>query len=294
MTTRATILNELKELSPVVAGINPQTPYQVPVGYFEQLSAQVLNAVKEDIVSDVLSKENVFNVPAGYFEELSGVVMNRIKATEAKDSAEELQHLSPLLSSLSKTQPYSLPKGYFEELGGNVVAGVQAIEFVNEELENLSPLMSELKQVNVFTVPATYFNELPVAVLNKVKQPAKVISISFTRKVMRLAAAACVAGLIGFAGWIYFANNNTTTPQNDVVAAATELQETEKTILNTASDEAIENFIEGNTTPVTDESAIALADITAENTQDLFADVTDAQLQEYLEETGVNTQIMNN
>ena len=293
MTTRATILNELQELSAVVAAINPQTPYQVPVGYFEDLSEHILSIVKQEEASNILSKENVFDVPAGYFEGLSAAVMSRIKATEAGNSAHELQQLSPLLSSLQKVQPYSLPAGYFEELGGNVVAGVQAIEFVNEELENLSPLMSQLKPINVYNVPANYFNELPVAVLNKVKQPAKVISISFTRKVMRLAAAACVAGIIGIAGWFYVANNNTTVQNtNDVVAA--ELQETEKAILNTASDEAIENFIEGNTTPVTDEGALAAADITVENKEDLFADVSDEQLQQYLEETGVNAQTMNN
>lgn len=293
MTTRATILNELQELSAVVAAINPQTPYQVPVGYFEDLSEHILSIVKQEEASNILSKENVFDVPAGYFEGLSAAVMSRIKATEAGNSAHELQQLSPLLSSLQKVQPYSLPAGYFEELGGNVVAGVQAIEFVNEELENLSPLMSQLKPINVYSVPANYFDELPVAVLNKVKQPAKVVSISFTRKVMRLTVAACVAGIIGVAGWFYVANNNTTVQNtNDVVAA--ELQETEKAILNTASDEAIENFIEGNTTPVADESALAAADITVENTEDLFADVSDEQLQQYLEETGVNAQTMNN
>src|SRR5258707_799441 len=112
MDSRTTILDELKEISPLVATIGHEAPY---------------------------------TVPAGYFKGLAGTVLNRIKASSATSPKEELAFLSPLLNRLEKKSPYSMPAGYFNELPDNVVSGVQAIEFVNEELENLSPLMASLK-----------------------------------------------------------------------------------------------------------------------------------------------------
>ncbi len=55
-----------------------------------------------------------YSIPEGYFESLD----EKIAAiTNNKDSAkEELESISPLLSSISKENPYSVPQGYFEQI----------------------------------------------------------------------------------------------------------------------------------------------------------------------------------
>jgi hypothetical protein len=140
MNTATTILNELKELSPAVAAINRQLPYQVPLGYFDTLADTIRTRIVNSAYLPETGKENPYQAPEGYFESLATNIMSRIKATEAGSAKEELSFLSPVLNSLDKKVPFSNPEAYFEELPENVVAGIKAVDFVNEELENLSSL----------------------------------------------------------------------------------------------------------------------------------------------------------
>ena len=56
-----------------------------------------------------------FNVPGGYFNELDEKIMEIIRSIlDYQTSTEELESVSPLLSSISKRPVYSVPKGYFE------------------------------------------------------------------------------------------------------------------------------------------------------------------------------------
>jgi len=178
MDSRLTILIELREISPLLAGITPVTPYVVPDGYFEGLANQV---------------------------------MQRVKLGE--DPIAELAGLSPLLSSISKQIPYQVPEHYFSELSEQALGGAKAIEFVNEELENLSPMMIDLKHVNVYDVPAGYFDSLSSTILNKAKQhqPAKVVTMPF-RRVVRFAVAAMLIGLMAIGGWFIQKPAQTTMP----------------------------------------------------------------------------------
>src|SRR5690242_12218735 len=158
MKSRIDILNELRELSPTVAGIEATNPYKVPDGYFEGLAENILQLIKADgkEVSPVLrdANNNPYSVPRGYFENLADTILNRIKAESSDTAKEELEILSPMLSKIGKKTPFSTPAGYFDELTDNAVAGAKAIEFVNDELENLSPVMVELKKKMVYEVPA--------------------------------------------------------------------------------------------------------------------------------------------
>jgi hypothetical protein len=170
MDPRLDILDELKQISPLVAGIGPVNPYTVPEGYFESLAQAVLNRIQ----------------------------------VEKMDSRQELESLSPLLSSISRQVPYELPENYFNELSDQALVGAKAIEFVNEELENLSPLMSSLKSKNVYEVPEGYFESLAQQILVKARkhQPAKVIAFKPVRKMMRYAVAAMVIGVLAIATWV--------------------------------------------------------------------------------------------
>jgi hypothetical protein len=327
-------LNELREISPVVAGIGHLVPYSVPAGYFEGLAGRLLQLVKADeaskpvlpktnnpyqvpqgyfeglantILQRIKADDNVtlspalqqannnpYEVPQGYFDNLPAAILNRVKATAADNASEELEILSPVLSQIGKKMPFSTPAGYFEELGENAVEGAQAIDFVNGALENLSPLMNSLKSVQVYEVPAGYFEQLPGQVLQaaKAQQPAKVVSMSFTRRVIRYAAAAVVAGLIITAGWFYIGSNGgkkTGSNNNIVVASQVEL--------DSLSDEMLVKYLE-NQTAAPAETAIAATpavdDLNANDMKDMLADVSDEDLQQYIEKYSTVKDIQTN
>jgi hypothetical protein len=279
-------------LSPVLqqAGNNP---YTVPQGYFEGLANNILQRVKAEEVnlSPALQQanNNPYTVPQGYFDHLPETILNRVKATDADNPNEELDILSPLLSQIGKKMPFSTPAGYFNEVGENAIAGAQAIDFVNIELENLSPLMQGLKRIMVYQVPAGYFVQLPGQVMKAIKaqQPAKVVSMSFTRRVLRYAAAAVVAGLIITAGWFY---NNRGTGSEGGLTTQTEQ-------LDGISDEMLQKYLE-NQTPTPAENVIAATtavdELDANDMKDMLADVTDEDLQQYIEKYSTLKEVNTN
>jgi hypothetical protein len=325
MEIRHDILNEVHGISPVVANIGNQVPYEVPQGYFEELAGKVIEQVDAGTVDAVylnIGNQPIYEVPQGYFQELAGKIMdrikagdetsltagkdnvyevpegyfdgfaasmlNKVKALEATSPKEELSFLSPLLNQAEKKTPFAAPDGYFNELANNVVAGVQAIEFVNGELENLSPLMSSLKTKQVFEAPKGYFEQLPAIILSKVKQPAgKVVSMSFGKRVMRYAAAAVVIGLVAIGGWMI-------SKQGNIVPETAKVDVPK--VVKTATDEELINSAENiaNATILADVNTVS-ADA-EEDAKDLFANVTDDELQKYLEEHGsvaVNNPVTN-
>ncbi len=291
MESRKDISNELMQISPVVAGISHLTPYQVPQGYFEGLEGLILQrlAGSENTGLDPvlnISKDNAYQVPEGYFDGLANTILNRIKAAEAKDANEELELLSPALNQISKTNPFTVPDGYFSELPENVVSGVQAVAFVNEELENLAPWMTALKQKNVYTVPQGYFDTLSDTILAKAKhQPAKVISFNFTKRIIRYAAAAVVVGVMAIGAWIML------KPSQQVVVAKNSVDTIVSPKLKTFTDEDIQNFVNNNGASLAD---VTTGDITTDDTKVLFADISDDELQQYLQEHGGAASANNN
>jgi hypothetical protein len=166
-------------------------------------------------------QQNVYTVPAGYFDGLAEQVMSRIKAQEAKDAAEELSHLSPLLSKISKESSYSVPAGYFEGLAASVLNKIREgndYQTAAEELESLSPMLSGLKKDLPYSVPAGYFDNLTEKTIAEENKPAaKVISFS-SRKWIRYAAAAVVTGIIVLAGFLIFGNNGNGEPGSKIMA----------------------------------------------------------------------------
>ncbi|MBS1935990.1 MAG: hypothetical protein JST96_18465, partial [Bacteroidetes bacterium] len=179
MANRTEIWNELREISPVVAGINHAGVFTVPENYFNTLSEKIIsriragfssekNELQGDTITSQFSKNMPYSVPARYFESFAENVLLRIQAEKAGSADEELEILSPFLNRLDKKNLYSVPEGFFSELAGNMNSGMQAIEFVNSELENLSPLMNSLKNKNVYETPAGYFNDFAGTVLNRI------------------------------------------------------------------------------------------------------------------------------
>lgn len=287
MKKDTTILNELRELSPVVASVGNACPYQVPEGYFEQLPVQVMLkiAVQEKAGEDPMvnfSKNNVYDVPQGYFDSLAGNIINRIRREETAASADEPDFSSPVWKMLSKAMPYEVPQGYFNDSADNILAGAKAIAFVNDELENLSPLMSSLRHKEAYQVPEGYFDQFAGTVLAKLqgKQGGKVLSLGFTRKLFRYAAAAVITAVVATGAWMYF-KPAAVAPATDVaVAGKTDIPE-----LKNISDDEILNFT--NDEPAVADTSIVVSgegEMTSKDAKDLLANISDEELQQYAEQ----------
>lgn len=267
---------EIEPLLPVEAKENA---YSVPEGYFDNLSSAVISRIKagSELTSYLLNKkEDTYKVPEGYFNSLANDVMNRIKAAEVDTAKEEISILSPVLGGLDKKMPFAAPTGYFNELPENVIAGAQAIEFVNGTLENLSPAMAGLKYINVYEAPEGYFENLSDNMLKAVKQQpvaGKVVSLSIGKRLVRYAAAAAVIGIVAIAGWLFVKQSG------DTANPDMELQAKLKSFEN---DSEIVNYVE-NTAAVAEMNSTNTVDIKGEDIKDMLADVSDEELQHYLE-----------
>lgn len=100
--------------------VSKSGPYDLPEGYFDHLSGQVLTLARENkaITEDSRhpwaddTRHNPYQVPEDYFTGFAQQLMAKISG-EDETVTEEIAHLSPLLAGLQKAQPFALPKGYF-------------------------------------------------------------------------------------------------------------------------------------------------------------------------------------
>jgi len=286
MNSRINILNELRGISPALASLPFKQPYQdVPEGYFEGLADEILLKVRDEQKSVILAdadKTGPYQVPENYFQDLPAIIMQRIKTSDKENSEGELEILSPLLKGLKKKNIFNVPQGYFDEFSGNAIAGAKAIEFVNGELENLSPLMMSLKDKQLYETPSGYFEAFPAAMLKKAKESTsrvKVISMNNTRRVMRFAVAAAVIGFIAVITWFY-----THQPKSESLKEP----EITATQLHQFSDTELQSFVESESVIVAEPFAVSSDAFTDADIKDLLADISDEELQKYIdEESGV-------
>ena len=294
MAQRDEIFNELREISITVANLGNVMPFHVPAGYFEALPAQFLNSIKNsDVDEDTLpwakpARNEPFEVPLNYFDGLAETILNRIKGNEASSHVEEIKIISPLLGKLDKKLPFNMPGGYFEEFPGDVMAGVNAIEYVNRELETSSSTFNDLRDKNVFEVPQGYFDHLADELLAKAKdkQTGRIFHLAPARKIIRYAVAALLAGVISVSAWIFFHDRPT-------LNAAADLTGIEK-----ISDDEMETYLESSSVAPaesnTELNSIASFDLKEEDVKELLADVSDEELQEYLDQQGLSKDLKTN
>ena len=116
MNNRNNILSELREISPLLAGMEKVNVFTVPAGYFEGMAGNMLTLVKQEENSLLLAhkKQPLMEVPAGYFDSLADTILNKIKAQETTEEY-------PLLNTISKANVYTVPQGYFETLSTEVL-----------------------------------------------------------------------------------------------------------------------------------------------------------------------------
>jgi hypothetical protein len=116
MNNRIDIINELREISPLLGGMEKVNVFTVPAGYFEQMAGNMLTLVKQEENSLLLAhkQQPLMDVPAGYFDSLADNILNKIKQQEAVEAY-------PLLNSISKDNVYTVPQGYFESVSAAIL-----------------------------------------------------------------------------------------------------------------------------------------------------------------------------
>jgi hypothetical protein len=151
-----------------------------------------------------VSRENIYPVPVGYFDNFSAQLLKRVKALEADNATEELEYLSPLLNAISRQTLYAVPAGYFEGVEKKleqIISGDKNQTAV-EELEEISPLLAGLKNKTTYTIPQGYFEKTPEMVETPVVEvKTKVVSIT-SRRWFRYAAAAVVIAFVAAIGFV--------------------------------------------------------------------------------------------
>jgi hypothetical protein len=122
MEKRHEIVEELRDISPFLADIQPVNPFTVPDSYFTALPGIVLEKAKiETMLAN--ASGNTYGVPAGYFDSLPGNILSKIKSATS-DTREELAEIAPLLNTISKREVYAVPPGYFDnrDFAGSVLS----------------------------------------------------------------------------------------------------------------------------------------------------------------------------
>lgn len=103
------ILNELQELSPILASVPKYNVLKAPEGYFEDFSSLMLLKVHA-MESPQLS------VPEGYFDNLPATIIARIKAEDQSEVLTETQEISATVAAIGNRNVFTVPEGYFESL----------------------------------------------------------------------------------------------------------------------------------------------------------------------------------
>jgi hypothetical protein len=128
------IIQELSDLGSNLQDISKNI-YSVPTGYFEGFSEQMLGVIKANESLAWLSslpREMPFDVPAGYFDELDEKIMQIVRNhPDYRTSREEIESISPLLSSISKRPVYSVPKEYFENFKPGVEKETKIVSIIS-------------------------------------------------------------------------------------------------------------------------------------------------------------------
>jgi hypothetical protein len=223
-----------------------------------------------------ISPQYPYQVPDGYFEELANQVIGRIKALEVSDVTEEIKAFSPLLSQADRKTPYSVSDDYFNGLEETLMQGIRDhadYQTSKEELASISPLLNSISKKPLYAVPGGYFENLTAA--KGKKQEAKVISIT-RRTWYRLAAAAVITGVI-FTGLVVLLTQKDIDPKsNPHVWVHKKMKK-----VNT---EEINNFVK-----LTDDEANLKENTAAveksDEVKELMKDVSDKELQQFLDET---------
>ncbi len=118
MEYNSDILQELKEISPLLSQIENKNPYIIASSYFNELSEVVLKKIKaDDEVFPSFTRINPYAAPSNYFDNLSNNIIERIHLERGNNEVfAEMEEIAPFLNTISKASVSSIPPRYFNEL----------------------------------------------------------------------------------------------------------------------------------------------------------------------------------
>ncbi|MGI8635204.1 MAG: hypothetical protein ACR2KZ_07355, partial [Segetibacter sp.] len=118
MEYNSDILQELKEISPLLSQIENKNPYIIASSYFNELSEVVLKKINaDDEVFPSFTRINPYAAPSSYFDNLSNNIIERINLERCNNEVfAEMEEIAPFLNTISKASVYSIPPRYFNEL----------------------------------------------------------------------------------------------------------------------------------------------------------------------------------
>lgn len=158
---------------------------------------------------------------------------------------------------------------------------------IQEELEEIGSVLARIPRTNPYSPPPDgYFEQLTATMLQEVRQ-AKLVPLVARRSVWRMAAAAAIAGFLVLGGWLYLEKHSPGT--NEVVADASILPTLQKNIQQVSDSEMV-NYVEGNDIVDPDEVSSTVP-IKEEDLNLVFADVSDQELQQYLDQQNVSVKL---
>ena len=112
MKIKEDILNELKAISTVVANVPYLNIFKVDADYFAGIDAELKARIAADILINPI---NNFTVPNGYFENLTANILQKIRTEENEVLTETTKH-SALIAGIGNKNIFTAPPTYFEEL----------------------------------------------------------------------------------------------------------------------------------------------------------------------------------
>jgi hypothetical protein len=179
--------------------VNPNNPFTVPDGYFNELEQQIVSYIKLDELK-ASSPSNGFVVPENYFEDLSNIITSRIIIEEAVDKeatgltvpegyfdelSANIQSRIAVEEALNNSEDaFTVPPGYFDELRQNIQSRIAVEEALNKSEDTFSvpkgyfdelsqniqsriAIEEALNQEEAFAVPGGYFDKLTATILDK-------------------------------------------------------------------------------------------------------------------------------
>ncbi len=154
-----------------------------------------------------------------------------------------------------------------------------------KELEELSPILSKIRRDGIYTAPPPgYFEELPSNILSRVKE-AKVIEMKPLRRIWRTLAAAVATGAVLVTGWILIGDNSPAGHSNLSADATVQHQ------IQQVSDTEMAAYIDRNSVATGNDYLLTSGPITDDDVPLVLADVSDQELQQYVDQNLPTTKL---
>lgn len=158
---------------------------------------------------------------------------------------------------------------------------------IQQELEEIGPALSRILNTTPYTPPpAGYFEQLPTSVLAEIQQ-AKVVGMVPRTNRWRFAAAAAIAGALIIGAWLFTEKRSPNGPAP--LAEATSAAPIQQGIQQ-VSDSDMANYVNVNDISGS-EDVPSLGPISDEDIDLVLADVSDQELQQYLDQDDVSPKL---